>query len=106
MQVGQQVWSELRCSPRTVCERCHCLADGQWSPLKKGRVKPSRKASSLEGDCEICFGPQAHHGCEARQRAPKVSIFSPGRKSGPQPPAIGVRCALDISRPAMSQNEP
>jgi hypothetical protein len=43
---------------------------------------------------------------DTRQLAPKVSIFSPGRRSVPQPPAIEGLCALDISLPAMSQNEP
>jgi hypothetical protein len=46
-EVGQEMWGLLRSGPGTASKGCHAMADGQWSPLKKGRVQPTREAQSL-----------------------------------------------------------
>jgi hypothetical protein len=105
-QMGQKLWGRLCRRPGAASKRGYPMSDRQWSPFHQSGVQPPRKAQFLQGGCESCLCPQTHHVDDARQLAPKVSIVSPGRRSGRPPPAIGVQCALDLSLPAMSQNEP
>jgi hypothetical protein len=47
----------------------------QIHPFDKSRVQPTREAQSLQGDCEICSCPEAHHVRDANQFAPTVAFF-------------------------------
>jgi hypothetical protein len=73
--VSQELWSELRRSPRATRQRCYPMADGQIHPLDKSGVQPSREAHPLQGVREICLCSQAHHRRDANQLAPLVAFF-------------------------------
>ena len=75
LQMGEQVWGLLRSGPGPSRERCHPVADGQWSPLDESGVESSRETQSLQGGFEICLCPQAHHRRDTRQFAPSVAFL-------------------------------
>src|SRR5215470_14124399 len=106
LQIGQELWRLLRGGPGPACQRGHTMTDGQIHSLNKSRVQASGETHSLQGAFEICLGPKPHHVRHPNQLTPKVSIFSPGRRSSSLPPATGVRGARGVSLLAMFQNEP
>lgn len=75
LEVSQQLWSMLGRGPGTSCERCHSMTDGQWSPLNESGVESSRETHPLQGACESCLCPQAHHRRDSRQFASPVAFL-------------------------------
>ncbi len=70
------------------------MADSQIHPFDKSGVQPTREAQPLQAGRDICLCPQAHHVGHPNQLAPKVSSFSPDRRSAPLPPATDALSSL------------
>jgi hypothetical protein len=47
LQMSQELWSLLGRGPRTSCERCHSVTDGQIHPLDTSGVQSPRKTHPL-----------------------------------------------------------
>jgi len=70
LQMGEQLWSRLRCCPGSTSQCGSCVSDGQIHPLNTSGVQPSREAHPLEGGCESVLCSQTHHMRDANQLAP------------------------------------
>jgi hypothetical protein len=106
LQVCQQVWGLLRRRPGAACQRGSAMANREIDPFNTGSVEPSREAQSLEDDSESvqCSKPPDRASLVAACAVGR--IFSPGRRSGPLPPAIGAQCALGDPAGGTDRSEP
>ena len=75
LEMGQEVWSGLRCGPGAACPRCHPMTDSQIRPLNKSGVQSSREAQSLQSDLESSACPKPHHMGDPHQLASPVALF-------------------------------
>lgn len=75
LEMSQELWGLLSCSPGATCQSCHPMSNGQIHPLNKSSVQPSREAQFLQSDLESSLCSKAHHVRDLYQLTPLVTFL-------------------------------